>query len=535
MCLNFQAYWNLTSIRDMTLLQYGPDSCRGRYFRYGNLETPVKLTAGNEYIITSAEYSGTDNWYNGYPVEGKYDPDVVDEIDPVYSADYEGDNIGMQNPGTRDLGQAHVALNFWYEETPTVAPVPPAGDNSFLTLPADFTGAATGNTHNGLMGFTFTAKANITVTALGRPDVIGGAAMTQDHELAIWQVHWNEDRTEKTMPVQLGKVTVTPDSELYNGYRYGNLETPVKLTAGNEYIITSAEYYEKDSWYNGYSVAGKYDTDVIGEIDPVYSADYNGDNISMQNPGGRGADQAHVALNFWYEETAGEPDPGPGEDDSPIKGDSLLNIPIDFTGADARNTHNGLIGYTFTVKANVSVTTLGRPDVIGGAAMTREHELAIWQVEWNEDRTEKAMPVLLGKVTVSPSSPEYNGYRYENLETPVRLTAGKDYIITSAEYMGSDYWINRYTVKGQYDADVIADVDPVYSATYDGEQIGMQDPGTFGTDVMHLALNFWYVESGTSPATGENSLSYVFAAFAVFSAIVLIVLKRKYTVKNENL
>lgn len=375
----------------------------------------------------------------------------------------------------------------------------PAGDASFLTLPIDFKDAEAKNTHSGLMGFTFTAKANITVTALGRPDVIGGAAMTRDHELAIWQVHWNENRTEKTMPVQLGKVTVSPESPKNNGYRYGNLEKPVKIVAGREYIITSAEYYGEDNWLNGYTVTGKYTTGIIDEIDPVYSADYNGDNIGMQNPGGRGAGEAHDALNFWYTETTEEPDPGTSSGVAPTGDDSFLKAPFDSTGTDMRNSHNGLLGFTFKAKANINVTALGRPDVVGGNAMSRDHELAIWKVEWNENRTEKNAPVLLGKVTVKTSSPEYNGYRYENLETPVRLTAGNDYIITSAEYMGSDAWVNRLPVAGQYDTNVLDAIDPVYSATFEGDQIGMQDPGTYGTGVIHNALNFWYVEAGDEP------------------------------------
>lgn len=381
----------------------------------------------------------------------------------------------------------------------------PAGDASFLTLPIDFTDAEAKNTHSGLMGFTFTAKANITITALGRPDVIGGAAMTRDHELAIWQVQWNENRTEKTMPVQLGKVTVSPTSPESNGYRYGNLETPVKIVAGREYIITSAEYYGVDNWLNGYKVTGKFDTSIIDEIDPVYSADYNGDNIGMQNPGGRGAGEAHDALNFWYVETTeDEEEPGTAEGVPPTGDGSFLKTPVDLTGADMRNSHNGLLGFTFKAKANINVTALGRPDVVAGKPISRDHELAIWQVEWNENRTEKNMPVLLGKVTVNASSPEYNGYRYENLETPVRLTEGYDYIITSAEYMGSDAWVNRYPVSGQYDTDIVGDIDPVYSATFNGDQIGMQDPGTYGTDVIHNILNFWYVEAGDEPAPTTN-------------------------------
>ena len=193
--------------------------------------------------------------------------------------------------------------------TASAADKAPTGDASFLKLPVDVGTTETKNTHSGYMGFTFKAMSNISVTAMGRPDVIGGAKMTRDHEMTIWEVEWDSTRTEKSTPVLLATVTVAPTSPEYKGYRYENLETSAKLVSGREYIIVTSEYSGSDNWINGYNMTGKFDTKVAGEIDAVYSADYNGQNIGMQNPGTRGQGFAHDALNFWYVETANEPEP----------------------------------------------------------------------------------------------------------------------------------------------------------------------------------------------------------------------------------
>ena len=526
----WEVQWNSDRTEKSTPVLLGkvtikPTSPEYDGYCYENLSTPVNLKKGREYIIASTEYSGTDNWVNGYDMTGKFDADVVSEIDAVYAASYNGQDIGMQNPGTRGSGLAHGALNFWYAETPAPVLVPPAGDDSFMPLPLDLTGAATGNTHSGYMGFTFKAESNITLTALGRPDFVGGAAMARDHEVSIWEVQWNSDRTEKSTPVLLGKVTVKPTSVEYEGYRYENLSAPIDLKKGKEYILVSAEYDGTDNWVNGYNMAGKFDPSVVSEIDAVYAATYNGQDIGLQDPGKRGQGFAHGALNFWYAETpAALPGPKPIP---PAGNDSLMNLPLDLTGAATGNTHSGYMGFTFKAESDIFLTALGRPDVVGGAAMTRDHEVSIWEVQWNSDRTEKSAPVLLGKVTVKPTSIEYEGYRYENLKTPVKLEKGKEYILVSAEYAGSDNWVNGYDMTGKYNTRLISEIDAVYSADYEGQNIGLQNPGTRGQGFAHGALNFWYATE--VPKTGENTVNYVWGIFltTLLSLAGLVVFRRK--------
>lgn len=114
-----------------------------------------------------------------------------------------------------------------------------------------------------------------------------------------------------------------------------------------------------------------------------------------------------------------------------------------------RNDFAGSLGYCFTTTEALTVYALGRPENDG---LTTDHVVHIW----NNDTK-----ALVAEITIKPTSPLKDGFRYEVLSAPVTLDASVTYLISSDEEAGGDVWFD--SDKRWYDVDVNFDVPSILS------------------------------------------------------------------------
>jgi hypothetical protein len=361
----------------------------------------------------------------------------------------------------------------------------PAGDSSFMKA-TESEDVGIRNNYAGYSGYRFTAETDITVTALGRADVIKDYPMKENHDVVIWDVEKNEI---------IAKVTVTPSSPMENGYRHEKLSQSVKLLEGKQYSLVSAETKGGDYWLNSHDLTKRH-TKVASGLKAITGSDVL-DNENqpdwMPDDDNKSAyeSQGFVGLNFWYEgdetteTTAGST--GDKPEDVVMGNGSLMtsSVPKD---VGVRNNYGGYSGIRFTAVSDITVTTLGRSDVIGDYPMKEDHDVVIWDVEKNE---------IIAKVTVTPSSPMENGYRYENLSKTVTLLEGKEYSLVSAETMNGDYWPESHDMTGRH-TNLVTGLKAITGSGYldtenqpdwmpdDCNNPNYQSQGFVG-------LNFWYV------------------------------------------
>jgi hypothetical protein len=103
------------------------------------------------------------------------------------------------------------------------------------------TEAATGerNDYDGSVGYEFECLADMTVSAVGRPE---NGAMNDSHTIRIWDVE-----TETL----LAQATVTPESPVDAlGFKTAQLGNSLSLKAGVSYRIVSEERKDGDQWYD---------------------------------------------------------------------------------------------------------------------------------------------------------------------------------------------------------------------------------------------------------------------------------------------
>ena len=104
--------------------------------------------------------------------------------------------------------------------------------------------------------------------------------------------------------------------------------------------------------------------------------------------------------------------------------------------AGVRDDFTGTLGFKFTVGgSDVTVHALGRS--VNGS-LSSSHQVGLWTVAGS----------LVASVTVGPSSPvDVLGYAYEELGSPVVLTAGGVYVIGSEEVAsGGDLWCDSLDI-----------------------------------------------------------------------------------------
>ena len=100
-----------------------------------------------------------------------------------------------------------------------------------------------------MVGWAFTANADLTVTELGYFD-FGGDGLGESHQVGIWQ----------DGGALLGSVTVQPDGTLSDGFRYAST-SPISLISGQKYVVAGFQSAQSDPFAidgaasGGFSVA----------------------------------------------------------------------------------------------------------------------------------------------------------------------------------------------------------------------------------------------------------------------------------------
>ena len=152
------------------------------------------------------------------------------------------------------------------------------------TLTNFFTASYTGTRNNftGSLGFEFTPTQNLTVTALGRS--VSGS-MNNSHTIYIWQV------SNPSSP--LTSATVTPSSPTDSlGYKYVTI-TPVQLTSGTTYRISSDETSGGDNWMDSSSITNH------SAIATISQAVYSSTAGTYPSNTGTGANTGYVPPTFY--------------------------------------------------------------------------------------------------------------------------------------------------------------------------------------------------------------------------------------------
>jgi hypothetical protein len=112
------------------------------------------------------------------------------------------------------------------------------------------------------LGFEFKANAATSVEKLGFYDD-NGDGLTESHFVGIWDLSGN----------LLTSATVSPTDPLVDSFRYTSI-SPLKLTAGTNYVIGAMTGWEKYSW--GWSVTTPAEITFVTDR---FDLNYNGTGI----------------------------------------------------------------------------------------------------------------------------------------------------------------------------------------------------------------------------------------------------------------
>ena len=97
-----------------------------------------------------------------------------------------------------------------------------------------------------------------------------------------------------------------------------------------------------------------------------------------------------------------------------------------------RADFTGSLGYSFTVRQDIVVTSLARPSNPDFGGMNQEHTLYIWDVASQE---------IIATALVTPDTPiDALGFHAVQLEEPVTLVEDTEYIVCSDEFADGDCW-----------------------------------------------------------------------------------------------
>jgi hypothetical protein len=166
-----------------------------------------------------------------------------------------------------------------------------------------------------------------------------------------------------------------------------------------------------------------------------------------------------------------------------------------YTGT--RNDYPSCVGYEFVPAADITVTALGR--AVSGT-MTQNHLLRIWTVSSQS---------VLTSVTVTPSSTtDALGYKYEMLSSPVTLSSGVAYRITSNENLYGDAFMDYGSISNHSNLATITD--DAY-ADYNNYGYPNNPYGNGAADHGYMGPTFYTISGATGVAFGAkpslNSIS----------------------------
>ncbi|MCL2815348.1 MAG: hypothetical protein FWD23_12175 [Oscillospiraceae bacterium] len=156
--------------------------------------------------------------------------------------------------------------------------------------------AATGerNDYSGSVGYEFECLADMTVSAVGRPQ---NGEMNDSHIIRIWDV---------ASESLLVSAEVKPDSPLDSlGFKTAQLPAPIELKAGVSYRIVSSEVKDGDKWYDFGTAAGDFPDLVPNDdclmITPAFTGNEEWDLYpsNQYNPDGA-VNKGYTGVTFYY-------------------------------------------------------------------------------------------------------------------------------------------------------------------------------------------------------------------------------------------
>ena len=152
---------------------------------------------------------------------------------------------------------------------------------------------------SGMIGWSFTANSNLTVTDLGYFD-FGGDGLGEAHQVGIWD----------TGGLLLGSATVQSGDPLVGGFRYAST-SGISLLAGQRYVVAGFQSDEADPFVvDGAALGGVASNPAItfGETRVSFVPIF-----SQPIPGSGGVNSAAVGPNLKFTETTTSvPVPEPG-------------------------------------------------------------------------------------------------------------------------------------------------------------------------------------------------------------------------------
>ena len=107
-------------------------------------------------------------------------------------------------------------------------------------------------------------------------------------------------------------------------------------------------------------------------------------------------------------------------------GHAAIAVTVQDQGTNPFGNLAWTFGYVFQPNVDIDVTALGFLDV-DADGLAASHDVAVWDRLGN----------LLASTTVSNSDPLNGFYRFNSI-TPLRLTAGTDYVIASHDFRADD-------------------------------------------------------------------------------------------------
>ena len=275
--------------------------------------------------------------------------------------------------------------------------------------------------YTGNLGYEFTLNHSVTVTALGRPENLEDGGTQYEHTLYIWDID-----TETL----LASAVIGPESPIDDkGFRTAQLETPVTLYVGMKYAITSTEEAGGDCWYD-IGTAPDGETLAVTDVATVTKARFTGTVDAFPASTGTGRDEGdgYVGPTFYYELSDALP---PERELVYITPDAPVSA-LTEAAQGPRADFTGSLGYSFTVRQDIVVTSLARPSNPDFGGMNQEHTLYIWDVASQE---------IIATALVTPDTPiDALGFHAVQLEEPVTLVEDTEYIVCSDEFADGDCW-----------------------------------------------------------------------------------------------
>src|SRR5205814_73222 len=387
-------------------------------FVYGNLASPITLSANATYYILSQEVSGGDQWY---------DSDTT--VTTTSDASLIGAVSGISAPYTlaSTSGNEYVPVDFSYSlvTTPPSVPSPTPNGTAFITSTQPGT---IRNDACGLFGMGITVGPNpITVNSLGRLVAPGNS---QVHSLQI---------VDPVSGTTIASTTVNTQGGGAGAFVYGNLASPITLSANATYYILSQEVSGGDQWYDSdTTVTTTSDASLIGAVSGI-SAPYTLASTSGNE---------YVPVDFSYSLVTTPPSvPSPTPN-----GTAFITSTQPGT---IRNDACGLFGMGITVGPNpITVNSLGRLVAPGNSQV---HSLQI---------VDPVSGTIIASTTVNTQGGGAGAFVYGNLASPITLSANATYYILSQEVSGGDQWYDSdTTVTTTSDASLIGAVSGI-SAPY---------------------------------------------------------------------